>query len=289
MRLRSNLWLGWVGIGGVCTGCEEAVPSATQIDHLQIVSMVAEPPEVAPRETTDITVTIADPDGLNPLVAVWVCVPFGDAGRCLESELTGEAQRVVTGTRDTSTHSFTASVVPLAIDIAEVDEILDSGSSFRGILAFALACAPGACPLFDQLEDGTVDPVDLSDPGRLLQSVPMSKAHAAWRTLAVTRDEPRLRSSNPVLLPSFAAPLEVDAGDTLDLSVGVEGQLSDGLIYPLTTVGGFADAAVSTGPEPPVLTWTTEDNDAGKNGHVYIVVDDGSGGQAVWFGDAAAR
>ena len=282
-----HLWA--LSLGFLCLGCEEAVPAATQIKHLQIVSVVADPPEVEPRETTDITVTIADPDGLNPEVAVWVCVPFGDAGRCLESELTGEAQRVVTGPRDSTTHAFTATVVPLAIDIAEVDEILDAGGAFRGILAFALACAPGACPLFDQLDNGTVDPIDLSDPSRLLRHVPMSKAHAAWRTLAVTREDPQFRQSNPVLLPQFTAPLEVKAGDTRELNVAVDGQFSDGLIYPLTTVGGFAEHAVSTGPEPPVLPWVTAKSDAGKDGHVYIVVDDGSGGQAVWFGEASAR
>jgi len=270
-------------------GCEEEVVASTVIEHVQIVSMVADPPEVQPQESTDITVTIADPDGLSPEVAVWVCVPIGAAGRCLESELTGEAQRVVTGVRDPITHAFTASVVPLAVDVAEVDEVIDEGGRFNGILAFALACAPGACDLFEQLEAGTVDPIDLSDPGRLLRDVPMAKGHAAWRTLTVSRESERFRHDNPVLLPQFPQPLENTAGNTEELGVVADGQFSNGLIYPLTTVGGFAVDSVATGPESPYLPWVAREQDAGKEGHVYIVVDDGLGGQAVWHGEASVR
>lgn len=271
-------------------GCTPDIVPATVIEHLQIVSMVAEPPEVDVHEATSVTVTIADPDGLSPEVAVWVCVPFGTQGSCLESELTGESQPVFTGLRDPTTHAFTTSVVPLGVDVEEINDVLDSGEPFNGILAFALACAPGACDLFEQLESGTVDPADLSDPGRLLSGVPMSQAHAAWRTLAVNRPS-TMPHENPGLSPQFASPLETTAGSSLDLRLVADSSSSGGTAYPMTTVGGFALDAIpiSNGPSGAVLPWVAQDRDAGRDGHIYVVVDDGLGGQAVWHGEASVR
>ena len=268
-------------------GCEEAIVPTTVIEHLQIVSMVADPPVVAPHQSTQLTVTIADPDALSPEVAVWVCVPFGAMGRCLESELTGQAQPVFTGTRDPTTHAFFTTVVPLGVDVDEINEVLDSDQTFAGVLAFALACAPGACELFDQVEAEAVDPIDLSDPSRLLRGVPMSQAHAAWRTLPVSSGAGR---GNPLLYVQFPSPLEVGAGGSVDITARSEPALVGSTIHPMATVGGFPEDSLSgASAAGATAQWLTREQDAGTDGHIYLVVDDGLGGQAVAHHPASVR
>ena len=270
-------------------GCQEEILAATVIEHLQIVSIVSERPKIQLGESTDLTVTIADPDQLSPEVAVWICVPFGSQGRCLESELTGEAQPVYTGSRDPETHAFVTTVVPLGIDVEEINAQLDEGGTFSGVLAFALACAPGACDLFDQLESGTVDPSHLSNPSHLLRGVPMSQAHAAWRTLTII-GEGSAGASNPILSVDFPEPFETQAGGSLDIRVALDQPFS-GQLFPMTTVGGFTEDAISVGAGSPFhnLTWLSHEREAGKTGHVYIVADDEVGGQAVQHASVSVR
>ena len=270
-------------------GCQEDILPATVIEHLQIVSIVSERPKIRLGESTDLIVTIADPDRLSPEVAVWICVPFGSQGRCLESELTGEAQPVYTGTRDPDTHAFVTTVVPLGIDVEEINAQLDEGGTFRGVLAFALACAPGACDLFDQLESGTVDPSHLSDPSHLLRGVPMSQAHAAWRTLTII-GEGSSGAPNPSLSVDFPDPFETQAGGSLDIRVGLDPSFS-GRVFPMATVGGFTEDDIPTdaGSSAQTLTWLSREREAGRACHVYIIADDEEGGQAVQHASVSVR
>lgn len=277
------------GLLGLCAGlagCEEGTYASTRVESLQIVSMVAEPTEVAPHGETELTVTIADPAGAGAEVAVWMCTPVGDARRCLEAEALGDAQPVQVGVRDPDSHAVRWRVTPLPIDVAEVDELLAGGEVFRGVLAFALACTPGVCDFFDDVADGTVRAEQLADPDVLLAGVPMAHAHLAWRAMTLSLASPAERHPNPTIAPRFPTPVRAPAGGTRDLGFEVDGIFSDGLVYPLATLGGFAQEYASTGPAEPTVQWVAPEAASGTTGHIYAVVDDGQGGQAVWFGPA---
>jgi hypothetical protein len=272
----------------LATGCDEDVLASTQISSLQVVSMVAEPVEVRPREATALTVTIADPAETGADVAVWMCTPLDDTRTCLEALAGDNLQPIAVSTRDPDTHSTTVEVVPMPVEVSEVTEVISRGERFRGVLAFALACAPGVCPLFDDIEAGTVDPAVLADPDLLLQGLPIEGVSLGYRTLTISEMHSSRRLDNPVIAPRFTTPVRAGAGESVDLAFNVDGDFSDGWVYPLTTVGGFATEAVETGPETPVLTWVAPSTGR-SDGHIYAVVDDGSGGQAVWFGEAEVR
>jgi len=280
----------WIGaVSMFLCGCEEDIAASTRVRSLQIVSMVSEPKKVSPHEAASLTVTIADPDHRGADVAVWMCTPVGDSRTCLEAEAAIDAQPVAVGSRDPDTHSATFEVVPMPISVAEIDTILDEGTDFRGVLAFALACAPGLCPLFDDIASDTVRPEDLADPDRLLQGLPMDGVSLAWRSITLTRDARRDRDTNPVIAPLFDVPIEARAGRPVDLAVEVDGDFSDGRVFPLATIGGFSTASTPTGPATPTLEWRPPDHGGKQDGHIYMVVDDGQGGQAVWFGPARVQ
>ena len=270
-------------------GCEDDLVDSTQVSSLQVVSMVAEPKQVRPHEQTRLTVTMADPRGEGADVAVWMCTPIGDGRTCLEAEAVTNAQPVSVGTRDPDTHAADFDVVPLPIDVAEIEDALDENTVFRGVLAFALACTPGLCPLFDDIEAGTVDPAMLADPDLLLRDLPMDGVSLAWRAMTITSANERNRETNPTIAPRFSPPVQAAPGASVDLQFDVDGVFSDGLVYPLTTLWGFQTAYTETGPAVPTLRWVAPDSEGRATGHIYAVIDDGQGGQAVWFGPAEVQ
>jgi len=267
-------------------GCDEEVYASTQITSLQIVSMASEPPEVSPHESIDLIVTIADPHMSGAEVAVWMCTPVGDGGQCLESAAYDGQQPIATGVRDPDTHAAAIPFIPLDVQVAEINAVIDSGKPFWGTLAFALACKPGLCPLFDDIEAGTVNPDHLADPELLLAGLPMDGVSLGWRTMTLTSEDPDYRNDNPTITPMFDTPVEVAAGSSRDLSFQVDEMTGSGIAYPLTTVGGFS---TESAPAPtPSLTWVAPEK-GGQEGFIYVVVDDGFSGQSVWIGEAIVR
>ena len=67
--------------------CGEGPSDESLIANLQVVSVVAEPPEVGPGEAVTLTATVADPAALAPEVLVWTCTSLGEG--CLVSSVYG--------------------------------------------------------------------------------------------------------------------------------------------------------------------------------------------------------
>lgn len=265
------------------SGCGAGIVDTTRIESLRTVAVVAEPTEVAPFEATTLTATIADPAGQGAEVATWLCTPLG-VDQCLESALTGLAQPVSVSTRDADTHSAQATVVPVPIEVDEITALIeDETTVFRGVLAWTLACRPGLCPLFDQVDQDTVDPVDLANPSRMLETLPIDGVSLTVRTLPVSLRPDEAREQNPVISATEPLPLTLSSGDTRPLDVSIRTDRPDTRVYPSATVGGFTSADVGT-TDP--IRWSATRADAGTTGHVYIVAVTPDGGQSVWWAQA---
>jgi hypothetical protein len=55
-------------------GCVSGPNPDTLISDLRVVAAVVDPPTVAPGQTADVTITVADPEQLSPEVSVWSCM-----------------------------------------------------------------------------------------------------------------------------------------------------------------------------------------------------------------------
>ena len=135
--MRSLLPLVWLA---ACGGPSEE----TLVPELRVVTVVSDPPVVAPGETLRARVIIADPAGKGVEAAVWMCTPIGPAV-CAESSVPGPQPvanfaRVVRGQTD-----FT---VEFAIPLEAAANI---GAEKPPRLA-VFACETGLCPEFASIE-----------------------------------------------------------------------------------------------------------------------------------------
>lgn len=236
--------------GGVLSGCAAGPNDETLVDELRVMAVVAEPPEVAPGATTTITVTVADPDSTGATGATWICAGAG----CPESPAEGPLPdgRLVT-MRTAPLVPATEAAVPLPL--------------------WALACAPGACP------------VDLdafaADPFTGMEALPLvGTSLALGRVVLSTRADPLV---NPLISPEFGE-VEADAGASIALAFSVAG---GALAYGYATAGGFDATEYAVEDDAVVLTWYAPE-EAG-DATLYVIVNGEDGGSAVWVGTGRAR
>lgn len=201
------------------------------MDELRVMAIVAEPPEVAPGVATTVTVHIADPGDQAPEVMVW-------------------GEDTVVG-------------VPVA---GTFQTTLSAESGYAPV--WALACAPGLCPVMAE-----PDP-DLSDPTAIVADYPMEGVSLALGGFLVSETPVGLK--NPVVLPAFES-VVVGAGDSIDLSFLVE----DGeTAYGYAFAGGFDATEYPVAEGNVKLTWYAPE----EAGEVELIVVVNGDGTAVWRG-----
>src|SRR5689334_10185613 len=95
----------------VVGGCSSDLPAASFIDKLRVLAVRAEPPEIAPGETTKLDLLVAEPmvpqlDGgaPQPLSAVWLACPLPAGTLTVEPCLSGSSVTII-GNDLTATYS----------------------------------------------------------------------------------------------------------------------------------------------------------------------------------------
>jgi hypothetical protein len=273
------LWL--LGVG--CSGPNPE----TLIDELRVVAMVAEPPVVLPGEPATVEIFVADPEDKGAGVFAWTCTNFGDG--CLEAA--GGAQSVAT--REVVDGRVT---LPLAPSPALAPIVLeDPQSPIDATAIWALACAGGAdCHLVDghpASKDRGEKPwgddlaCQLEDPVEWMSGLSMTGTSLAYRILSVSGQLPDERHANPTLTLETELPLEWKPEAEFELTFSVDGQLNDeARIFNYITGGGFTmpDSLVSTGE---IVLKGVASEEAGPV-QLWVVLNDGLGGVAVWTGEA---
>ncbi len=254
--------------GCLLAGCDDAAAGESLLERLQIVTIVAQTPELAPGQSTDLTVWTADPDGVGVDLLVWSCTLLGEG--CFEA-----AFPLSTWVRPTDVldgFGATSLAVP-----GEVGEIVPQGLVIPTSV-WALACEPGLCPVIDAARDGTVDPALLGDPEALMRDLPIEGTSLVRRSVSLSwSDEPNRNPAITAAPPSGA--VDVSPGQTEDLALVVSDS-TDVVADAYTTCGAMS---------PPrwnghdlAFSWTAP-ADAGKC-DLWIVLEDGLGGSAVWHG-----
>ena len=162
--------------------------------------------------------------------------------------------------------------LPCAVATGGLEGDVFRGTAAIGLPLWIVACRPGLCP--------TPSEERLRDPVGWLRTLPIDGVAAGTKTVPIGPGR-----ENPLIL---TAPLPEVVGDPEDavplrfVAPGVE------TASPLATAGGFAQLseAVPTSGDF-TLDWRTP-SEPGE-ARIWVVLDDGLGGTAVWRGTGVVR
>jgi hypothetical protein len=268
-----------IAIALLALGCGPGPSDETLIDELQVVGAIVEPPEIGPGEDATVEVVVADPLGTGADVLVWSCTGFG-AG-CLEAPAPLPEWAAVGSLEDEQL------VIPWTASPA-LGALLEEGETAEAGL-WVLACEPGLCAVIDEvraaLDDGGAAPdalvADLADPFAWVADLPIDGVSLAQRSLVLSARPQEQRNTNPVIDVRRDGPTTVSPGQDLELPIEVS---DDGdtveLAFGLATGGGFGLPSFDVLDGEAILRWYAPD----ETGEVdlFVVVNDGEGGTAVW-------
>ena len=264
----------WFALWIACDG----MPDETSlIDGVQVVTVLLDPPEVAPGASTDATLLVARPAGDPADVLLWSCTNLGDG--CLEAALPPSQWLEAWSTAGTHTRAFAA---PEALAAVVTDSVA------LPVSLWALACDPGVCGVVDEaraaIDAGAVPASlakDLADPFGLIGALPIEAVSLARRSLSVSANP--TPNENPVidLAPPEADYAVVARGAEVSLTWTVTDE-TDVVADALTTAGAMSNATWDD--HEVTVTWFAPD--APGDATLYLVLEDGSGGAALWTASA---
>ncbi len=185
------------------------------VSTMQVVTVAADPPQVAPFEAVTLEAWVIDPYDRGAEVMIWPCTPYqvdADRLRCLEGvDLEGKGVRLPVFTRlgQVEEEVFSTTVLPPIQSVLALQQA-DEETRRKGIPVpvFVLACDPGVCPIFDMVR---ADPEPggeayaraarlLADPELMADQGPRESVSLALKFYTLAGEETE-RTAVPVLLP----------------------------------------------------------------------------------------
>lgn len=258
-------------------GCSFPNDDETRVAELRVMAVVMEPPEVVPGETLRFDVHLLDPQRGGADLLLWLCTPVD--GACLEAE----ASPPLAGWTRVVRRAGDVTALEIAVP-AELAPYLGGEARTASLLGWALACAPGRCPVIDAVADADPDApapaevlASLSDPELMLRGLPKTGVSLAARPVVITGRPEGERNLNPVVFRLGEGDLVVRTGGTYLVQLAYA---DVAYAWPYATIGGFEyDRYVAGGSAGALRFVAPEDPGTGE---VLIVVTDGVGGEAVW-------
>lgn len=295
--------LSWVA------ACSAPPASPTTIDGLQVVAIATNPPNPTGAQYLDLEVWVADGLGLGADVLVWMCTPVD--GRCAEFHALPDAEGLplvfVTKTGPAAPVFRTTTSWPILGSIA-LDYLSSTGSDVFdgelgggqvGLLVWALACVPGLCDVFRQVE---ADPVvgsptwwdataSLADPSRILEAVRPGEASVAVKFVPlwqwVPGEIPFEYPQTPDVRPQLGLVSQPSNPDG-PVQLGWFDPDGDPVHFQAFTTRGAVSVDYVEGSSGSVVVDPRPDL-AGQFGDLFVVGEDGRGGTAVWATTAEQR
>jgi hypothetical protein len=271
-------------VGAVACGPDISQP--TVVDELTVLGLSARPPEVGPGDLLQLDVRVVDPDRVGFDLLVWLCT--SDDYRCLEAgpdprPLDGWT-RVIRGASPQETVLFP---VPASFEL-----LLPEPAVTVGFVVWALACAPGRCPIVDAVaaapeagsEAWSTVVERLSEPTSLIEGTTFEEANLSFRRLVFSTRPPEERNQPPVLLRVGDAPLEVETGGELVLSFTSVDAL---YLYPYATGGEFQYRFYAMTGGAASLAWLAPELPG--RFELFAFATDGLGGEVWWEGVVNVR
>ncbi len=252
-------------------GC--ALPSlggGGELDGLQVMSVVVDPPLIRPGDLPSAVAWVADPTEEGFELLLWTCTDLGQG--CLES---GFPLAQWTNTPLVADGRSEPWLPPLDTAAIPPDLTLT-------INVFGLACAPGVCPEIGLVRehDSTVGDL-LADPFGFARTLPMEGTSLVRREVAATGSPATLENRNPQVdeTPTAASYSHVRTGAIVPLHFRLSDE-TDMTSNGFATCGTIADG-IWTGHDLD-LTFTAPD--APASCEIWVTIEDGTGGSAVWRG-----
>lgn len=277
--------------GAALLGCNLDQSPRTLISDLSVIAATAEPTEAAPGEEILLSMLVVDPDRLGvDQVLVWTCADLGEG--CAEVFLVESGAGLATVAPVADEQAQVTLVVPSPLAL-----VFQEGLDELSLPLYILACAPGACPIFDQVAaDPAVGTPEfealaeaLGDPESLVSGLPMDQACLAERDLLISLRGEEERNHNPLLVgPTEELTIVPDESNALVFSVGdpdSEEEEATVFLSPLSTLGTFDQEALASASGDVTLSFLAPDDIDGLG--LYAVVRDGLGGQTWWRGEIA--
>jgi len=193
--------------------CVPRLPDTDLVTGLEVVTVVAEPPQVVALEPFDVTAFVADARQRGADVLVWPCTPveLGDRLRCAEGiDVNGRGIPLSYWTEmgQVRDHRYTAKLITPLLPFLTFADTANDDQYSNGLLmpVYAVACDPGVCELFDWVR---ADPAPgseayaraaraLADTEQLAKQAPIGQMSVAVKFLTVV-DPLAERHVNPSL------------------------------------------------------------------------------------------
>ena len=280
----------------VLISCRSGDPT-TLVDELRVMAIQSEPAEIG-AETIVPTIESEDPYAniliSNPLetqsgFAVWTCTNFGEG--CIEKELFADNPEnwIQYGEIATTLNRQMIVVHPGIWGI--VSEVPAEEQPFQATFLWVLACETGVCSAVDDLKDSIYDVDFFSDPFVMMSDLPLTGTSLSFRFLLLSTRPQEERIQNPILTPLFSEPPTVTIEETTNLSFSYElfsPPNDDSFGYAYTTIGGFAansrlNNLLVDSIDDIDFEWFAPEEEKGA-AEFYVIVEDGSGGSAIWTG-----
>ena len=273
--------------------CSMSSP-ATLVDELRVMAIQTEPAEVSPLDQdAKLRLLIAEPQNRAVDVMYWMCTNLGNG--CLEAEVYAQdiAQWPKIFARSEVLTEHDISLSPAYGGV--IDALPSDAIPFYGTVLWVFACVQEECTFIEEAKEGRMDLDLMSNPFDVIASLPFGVASLAFSSIPISNRVLEERIQNPELTDISPQARIQGTEETLDLSFSYSLHAEpneDSLIYGYTTIGGFEESTRSNAQLQQetgeiVLSWFAPQTEG--TGEAYVILENGVGGTAIWYGDVEVR
>lgn len=251
-------------------GCSMGPDTSTLLSDTQVVMVRSDPPALGAGQVATLETLIVDPQERGLEVMQWTCTFAGEG--CLEPQLAMDEGEPWPGLVYQDRERFEGSVMASPA----LTEIL--GPEPVPLLSiWTLACEPGLCPLMDAEGEELME--GLESPADLLQDLPIYGVSLSQRRIRVAGVP--LEASNPTLV--CEGPTQGVVEEEMAFSCAVEGEFADqAAVYGYANSGGWQGQSVQILGGALELDYSYFPSDQAGPVDLYLVLQDGNGGSALW-------
>jgi len=244
-----------------------AAPSEdTLVEELRVMGIFTDVPEANPGQIINYETLVFDPSDDHELMQ-WTCSSLYP-GAC------GEAENELWDGLSLNEPEGEFQVSTVLAAVAEEEP-------FPFVSRWALACEPGLCPIFGELDEPLSDDVKsmLQNPSELLNGLPLEGVSLAFRAIDIsTSTEPEINPSITCDGPEDTAPLE-----TVEYVCSISGQFEGAAsVWGYTTGGAWIGDSVAVSAGDTEVSYSLAAPEEEGEVTLWLVVIDGRTGTEFW-------
>lgn len=254
----------------VLMGCAMGPDTSTLLADTQVVMVRSDPPALGAGEVATLETLVVDPQERGLEVMQWTCTFTGEG--CLELQFAMDESDPWPGLvyQDTGRFEGTLVASPVLAEILGPEPV-------PLLTVWTLACEPGLCPLFqaegEELMDG------LEAPTELLKDLPIYGVSLAQRRILVAGIP--LNASNPTM--ECEGPTQGKVEEEMAFSCTVDGEFAEqAALYGYADAGGWEGQFIQILEGMVRVDYSYFPSEDSGPVNLYLVLQDGNGGSALW-------